>query len=155
MDTLSPKDRKALKARAHSLKPVVILGGKGLTDPVVAEVERAIAAHELVKVRVAEMDREGRDAVMGVLVERCGAHPVQHIGKVLVLYREKPVQQMGSESEFPRAVAPAKRARKSDSDPKFTRSARPGSGSASRRPGSARPPSRPRTSRSGRGRSGN
>jgi putative YhbY family RNA-binding protein len=131
MTTLSPTQRKALKARAHGLKPVVVLGGKGLTDPVVAEVERALAAHELIKVRVAEMDWEGRDAVMGVLVERCGAHPVQHIGKVLVLYREKPAEEK-----------PA------------IRSVRPGSRSASRRPESARPPRRPRTSRSARGRSG-
>ncbi|MSQ53740.1 MAG: ribosome assembly RNA-binding protein YhbY [Betaproteobacteria bacterium] len=143
MTTLSPTQRKALKARAHSLKPVVVLGGKGLTDPVVAEVERALAAHELVKVRVAEMDWDGRDAVMGVLVERCGAHPVQHIGKVLVLYREKP-------PEAKRAATP----KTAPSGSRPIRSERPGSRSASRRPGSARPPSRPRTSRSGRGRSG-
>ncbi|MGE0875540.1 MAG: YhbY family RNA-binding protein [Burkholderiales bacterium] len=130
MTTLSPTQRRALKARAHALKPLVILGGKGLTDPVCAEVERALAAHELIKVRAAEMDRDAREAALAELCERCGAMPVQHIGKILVLFREKPAE-----------TPPAAR-----------RSERRESRSASRPRASARPPRRPRTSRSRRAR---
>jgi RNA-binding protein len=92
MDPLSPAERRALKARAHALHPLVSLGGKGLTDAVLVEVERALAAHELIKVRAPGMDRDERETVLAALCEHCAAHPVQHIGKVLVLYREKPVE---------------------------------------------------------------
>ena len=79
-----------LKARAHPLEPVVIIGGKGLTDEVVKEVDRALAAHELIKVRAPGMDREEREAAFQALCERTGAAPVQAIGKVFVLFRKKP-----------------------------------------------------------------
>jgi len=143
MDELSPTQRRALKAQAHALKPLVFLGGKGLTDAVSAEVERALAAHELIKVRVPDMDRDGRDAVMAELCLRCGAHPVQHIGKILVLYRAKPVEKK-KERAREKKPAPAR------GKPKYKAkgSARPGSRSASRRRASARPLRRPRTSRS-------
>lgn len=127
MTALSPTERRALKARAHSLKPVVFLGGKGLTDGVCAEVERALAAHELIKVRVLDMNRDARDVAMSELCARCNAHPVQHIGRILVIYRERPPQETN--------VAP------------LTRGERRESRSASRRPASARPPRRPRSSR--------
>ena len=78
-----------LKARAHSLEPVVIIGGKGLTDEVVKEVDRALAAHELIKVRAPALDREAREQAQKILCERIGAEAVQHIGKVLVFYRPK------------------------------------------------------------------
>lgn len=79
-----------LKARAHSLEPVVIIGGKGLTDEVVAEVDRALAAHELIKVRAPALDRDFREQALKTLCEKTGAEAVQHIGKVLVLFRAKP-----------------------------------------------------------------
>jgi putative YhbY family RNA-binding protein len=103
---LSPAERKALKARAHRLEPVVWIGADGLSDAVVAEVERALAAHELIKVRAAALAREAREMAMAQICERCAAQPVQHIGKVLVLYRRKP------EAEKPRE-RPAVRERKS------------------------------------------
>lgn len=87
---LSPLQRKALKARAHALEPVVWIGDDGLSDAVVAEIERALIAHELIKVRAADLAREARDVAMAAICERCRAQPVQQIGKVLVLYREKP-----------------------------------------------------------------
>ncbi|OGA27374.1 MAG: hypothetical protein A3I65_06870 [Betaproteobacteria bacterium RIFCSPLOWO2_02_FULL_68_150] len=89
-DSLSPAERKALKARAHALEPVVWLGDDGLSDAVLAEIERALAAHELIKVRAAGLARAARDVAMAAICERCAAQPVQHIGKVLVLYRRKP-----------------------------------------------------------------
>jgi RNA-binding protein len=79
-----------LKARAHSLEPVVIIGGKGLTEDVVKEVDRALTAHELIKVRAPSLDRDARDEALKTLCEKTGADPVQQIGKVLVLFRKKP-----------------------------------------------------------------
>ena len=79
-----------LKARAHSLEPVVLVGNKGLTDDVVTEVDRALAAHELIKVRAPGLDRDAREAAFKLLCERTAAEAVQHIGKVFVLYRKKP-----------------------------------------------------------------
>jgi len=78
-----------LKARAHSLEPVVIIGGKGLTDEVVKEVDRALAAHELIKVRAPTIERVDREEAFKTLCARIGAAPVQVIGKVFVLYRKK------------------------------------------------------------------
>ena len=90
MDGLSPIERKKLKARAHALDPIIHLGGKGLTEAVIAEIGRALAAHELIKVRAAGMERDAREAALAEICARLDAQPVQHIGKVLVLYRKKP-----------------------------------------------------------------
>jgi RNA-binding protein len=81
-------DRKALKARAHSLDPIVTIGGKGLTDAVIAEIDFALKAHELIKVRAGTLDRHAREEAMSVICTRTGAAAVQHIGKILVLYRK-------------------------------------------------------------------
>jgi len=86
---LSPAERKQLKARAHTLDPVVMIGAKGLTDEVVKEVELALKAHELIKVRAAALDRGTREVAFQALCERTGADAVQHIGKVFVLYRKR------------------------------------------------------------------
>ena len=87
---MNPAERKALKARAHNLDPVVTIGGKGLTDAVVAEIDFALQAHELIKVRAGAMDRHEREAAMSAICGRTGANGVQHIGKIFVLYRKKP-----------------------------------------------------------------
>jgi RNA-binding protein len=87
---MNSKQRSSLRARAHSLEPVVIVGGEGLTTGVITEIERNLLAHELIKVRVADADRETRDAVLGSICERTGAEPVQHIGKILVVFRPAP-----------------------------------------------------------------
>lgn len=83
-------DRKLLKARAHSLHPMLQLGEKGLTDAVVAEIERALTHHELIKIRAAPLNRDEREVALASMCERTGALPVQHIGKIFVLYRPKP-----------------------------------------------------------------
>ena len=90
MDELSPIERKKLKARAHALDPIVHLGGKGLTEAVIAEIGRALDAHELIKVRAGGMERDAREAALAAICGRLNAQPVQHIGKMLVLYRVKP-----------------------------------------------------------------
>jgi len=87
---MTPAERKAFKARAHKLEPVVIVGGKGLTGEVIAEIDRALTAHELIKVRAPAADRDERDVLLKSICEQTGAEAVQQIGKVLVLYRKRP-----------------------------------------------------------------
>lgn len=87
---MTPRERKALKARAHSLDPIVHLGEKGLTAAVLAEIDRALTAHELIKVRAGGLERDARETVFAEICRRLVAQPVQHVGKVLVLYRKKP-----------------------------------------------------------------
>ena len=87
---LTSSERKALKAKAHKLDPVVQIGAKGLTDEVVAEIERALNAHELIKVRAASAERDERDAMLQDMCGRTGAEQVQQVGKVFVIYRKKP-----------------------------------------------------------------
>lgn len=85
---LTAAQRKALKARAHKLEPVVIIGAKGLTGDVVAEIERALTAHELIKVRAPGLERAARDTALSAICEKTGADAVQQVGKVFVLYRK-------------------------------------------------------------------
>jgi RNA-binding protein len=85
---LSPAERKALKGRAHKLDPIVIIGAKGLTDEVVKEIELALKAHELVKVRAPALDRDQRDAAVERIVGITRAELVQQVGKVFVIYRK-------------------------------------------------------------------
>ncbi len=92
---LTPSERKALKAKAHKLEPVVQIGAKGLTGEVVAEIDRALKAHELIKVRAAALERDDRDAVLKAICDRSGAEAVQQVGKVFVLYRRKPAKNCG------------------------------------------------------------
>lgn len=90
MVSLTPRERSKLKARAHSLEPVVKVGNAGLTDKVAAELDRALTAHELLKVRVAGADRAAREALCDAICERMDAAEVQRVWKVLVLWRPKP-----------------------------------------------------------------
>ena len=85
---LTSAERKALKAKAHKLDPVVQIGAKGLTDEVIAEIDRALRAHELIKVRAGSMERDARDDAFGSICERTGAEGVQQVGKVFVLFRK-------------------------------------------------------------------
>lgn len=87
---LTAAQRQYLKGLAHARQPVVIIGDKGLSPAIVKEIERALAAHELIKVKAAGSDREQREAWLQSLCDAVGAAPVQHIGKILVLYRPTP-----------------------------------------------------------------
>jgi RNA-binding protein len=88
--TLTSRERTQLKARAHHLKPVVRVGQAGVSDAFIAEVDRALADHELIKVRLDSDDRAERDATVAEISGRTDSVPVQQVGKVLVLWRPKP-----------------------------------------------------------------
>jgi putative YhbY family RNA-binding protein len=88
--TLTGKARASLKARAHGLNPLLQLGHAGLTETFVAEVDRALTAHELIKVRIGGDDRDAREATCDDLCARLGAASVQRVGKILVLWRPRP-----------------------------------------------------------------
>ena len=85
--TLTATQKRHLRSLAHPLKPVVLMGAKGLTEAVLSEVDLALEHHELIKVKVAGEDREARDAMIGTLADRTGAALVQRIGHTAVLYR--------------------------------------------------------------------
>lgn len=87
MLNLSVAQRLELKARAHALNPVVIIGNAGLTPSVLNEIERSLKSHDLLKIRVMNNDREARDAMMQDICTAVEAAPVQHIGKILIIYR--------------------------------------------------------------------
>ena len=89
MLNLTPAERSELRSQAHGLNPVVMIGESGLTPAVVKEADAALDAHGLIKVRVFGDDREARLAYYETLCSELGAAPVQHIGKLLVLYRPK------------------------------------------------------------------
>lgn len=86
---LDNKQKKALKAKAHALKPVVLMGDKGLTEAVLAEIEGALAHHELIKIKVPVDDRDARAAVVLEITSKLKAHLVQGLGQVFTLYRKK------------------------------------------------------------------
>lgn len=87
---LSARERASLKARAHALEPVVQSGSAGLTDKLVAEVDRALTAHELIKVKINADDRADRVAIGDEICSRTGAAAVHRVGKVLILWRARP-----------------------------------------------------------------
>ncbi|MET0265408.1 MAG: YhbY family RNA-binding protein [Duganella sp.] len=89
MIKLTPAERSALRAEAHGLNPVVMIGEAGLTESVVKEISASLDAHGLIKVRVFGDDREARIAMYDTICQELGAAPVQHIGKLFVLYRPK------------------------------------------------------------------
>ena len=167
---LSPSERRALKARAHGLEPVVLVGDKGLTAAVLAEIDRALAAHELIKVRV-QAERGERTVLLAEICTGTRALPVQQIGKMLVVFRKRPPGESTEEdrAKVRKAAARKAKSRRKKPDPKADRrsarnprattkgtsgvrgaskgTGRPGSRTASPRRAPARPLRRQRTSR--------
>ena len=90
---LTPAQRKEKRADAHHLDPVVMIGSDGLTPAVQKEVDAALNAHGLIKVRVFSDDRASREAMFAALADELGAAPIQHIGKLLVLWRPVPPKE--------------------------------------------------------------
>ena len=90
---LTPAQRKVHRAAAHHLDPVVMVGGDGLTAAVKKEADAALNAHGLIKIRVFSDDRAARELVYQTLVDELGAAPIQHIGKLLILWRPQPEKE--------------------------------------------------------------
>jgi len=90
---LTPAQRKEHRAEAHHLDPVVMIGNDGVTPAVKKEIDLALNAHGLIKVRVFSDDRTAREATFNALAEELGAAPIQHIGKLLVLWRPMPPKE--------------------------------------------------------------
>ena len=90
---LTPAQRKDHRAEAHHLNAVVMIGSDGLTAGVKKEIDAALSAHGLIKVRVQSDDRPARDAMFRALAEELDAAPIQHIGKLLVLWRPVPEKE--------------------------------------------------------------
>jgi len=106
MTELSPTDRRALRAAAHHLKPVVSISQKGLTPSVLAEIDRSLKAHELIKLRTYGAEREIREALCAEICQALDCAPVQHIGNLLVLWRPRPAGEEAAKS----APAPRRKA---------------------------------------------
>lgn len=100
---LSPTERRALRARAHSLHPVVSIAENGLSDAVMREIERCLNAHELIKIRVYGDSREDRESYLQQICTELEAAPVQHIGKLLVVWRPNPELAAAAAKPAPRA----------------------------------------------------
>jgi RNA-binding protein len=95
---LSENQRRYLRGLGHALKPVVMVGGNGLSESVLSEIGRSIEHHELIKVRLGGGDREEREAMVATILERTGAELVQRIGHVALLFLRN--------SEAPRVELP-------------------------------------------------
>jgi len=89
---LIPAQRSDLRSRAHSLNPVVMIGAEGLTRAVLAEIDRSLAAHDLIKIRVFGDERDTRVAIYESICDELDAAPIQHIGKLLVIWRPGPAR---------------------------------------------------------------
>src|SRR4030095_8099979 len=87
MKSLKPVERRALRAKAHPLHPVVIVGHNGLTPAVLHEIDVNLLAHELIKIRVFGDDRDAREAMLARICGDLDAAPVQHLGKALTIWR--------------------------------------------------------------------
>jgi putative YhbY family RNA-binding protein len=124
-----------LRAQAHRLDPVVLLGAAGLSEAALREIDRALSAHGLVKVRAGKLDRDQRDAMFGTMADRLGAARVQVIGHTFVLYRPIPPQAAPAApargaarkpAAQPAARRPPVRPAKSTRSPALAKAVRPG-----------------------------
>jgi RNA-binding protein len=95
-NTLTARERSHLKARAHAMEPRVLVGHAGMTDAVAAEIDRALTAHELIKVKILDGDRDVRREIADAICARADASLVQSVGKVFVLWRPKPDEPKGT-----------------------------------------------------------
>lgn len=86
--TLSNDDKKRLRGIGHRLKPVVTIAGKGLSEAVLAEIDRALTDHELIKIKLAVPDRQLRQQTIADLCAQTGVQVIQHIGHVVLLFRK-------------------------------------------------------------------
>src|SRR5690606_20346505 len=91
---ITSQERSALRSAAHSLRPVVLIGDRGLTESVLKEIDLNLKAHQLIKVRVAGDDREARVAMLETICDTLSCATVHHLGKTLIIYRPDPAAQL-------------------------------------------------------------
>ena len=96
---LTIAQRKEHRAQAHHLSPVVMIGNEGLTPAVTKEADAALKAHGLIKIRVLGDDRAQREAMFQELADQLNAAPIQHIGKLLVLWRPQPAKERAQDED--------------------------------------------------------
>jgi len=101
MLSLTVSERLALKGRAHALSPIVMIGNAGLTEAVLKEIAASLKTHELIKIRVMA-ERPQREAILAEICNRLNAAPVQHIGKILVVYQPNPEARQIEIRKMPR-----------------------------------------------------
>jgi len=101
MLSLTVSERRDLKARAHALNPTVLIGDAGLSEGVLKEINLTLLRHELIKIRVSGDDREARSAMLEQICTELDAAPVQHIGKILVVYRPNPENALPAIKKVP------------------------------------------------------
>jgi putative YhbY family RNA-binding protein len=106
MIELSPTRRRALRAQAHHLHPVVSIAANGLSEAVMKEIRRSLAAHGLIKIRVFGAERAIREAYLADICTALDAAPVQHIGNLLVVYREPDEAPPAARPATPRPATP-------------------------------------------------
>jgi len=97
--SLTARERTHLKGRAHALEPIVQVGQGGLSDAVTLELERALTAHGLIKVKINGTDRAARHAIAEAICTRTDAVAVQQVGKIIVLWRPTPEADVAPSSE--------------------------------------------------------
>ncbi|MFJ0782697.1 YhbY family RNA-binding protein, partial [Bordetella bronchiseptica] len=114
---LTSRERSDLRSAAHPLRPVVLIGDNGLTDAVLKEIDLALTAHELIKVRAGGDDREAREAMLATICDTLSCAAVHHLGKTLILFRpdlraaaakaaaDTPAKRRPSEPHTPKKMA--------------------------------------------------
>ena len=121
---LTPAERKEKRGDAHHLDPVVMIGADGLTPAVLKEAEVAIRSHGLIKVRVFSDDRAAREAMLTEMADKLNAAPIQHIGKLLVLWRpmeEAEPERVSDTNLGPRVVKILKFSKRGNHRPEIKR----------------------------------
>lgn len=124
MTELTPVQRRELRARAHHLNPVVSIADNGLTPTVLAEIERSLQAHELIKIKVHGAEREQREALLAELCSKLDAAPVQHIGTILIVWRQRREESASSGADKTEKLSGDQRPSKAKSAGAFAATAR-------------------------------
>lgn len=110
---LTSAQRSALRARAHLLRPVVMIGDAGLVPAVLNEIDRNLSAHELIKIRVLSDVHAARDMLLVKICDALAAAPVQHIGKTLVVFRPQPADAKAGAKKVKSRRKPPRRTKRS------------------------------------------
>jgi len=149
MSSITTAERRALRAKAHALSPVVSIGQQGLTPAVLHEIDVNLLAHELIKIRVFADQRADREALLQRICDELDAAPVQHIGKLLIVWRKAVRAEDPPETKPKRSARPGPGA-KGTSAPR--NAARKSPQARHPRTPVTRSPARPAPSAGGRGR---